>query len=418
MTFNLPVLPAGGARSVRKWLRGWAWVVCSVLVAGIACAAPAPSVGDYLFVWAGDADKVSGDVFAVVDIAPDSPRFGEVVSSVATGVAGSSAHHTEHLMPPGGLLFANDFGSGRTFIVNLTDPLKPAISGSFTNAGELMHPHSFVRLPNGNVLATFQMSGHENAEPGGLAEITPDGSVIRTSAAADALSDDFIRPYSLAVLPALDRVVTTSADMHESAVSRSVQVWRLSDLKLLKTVKLPPGPQGMENNDPAEPRVLADGRTVLVSTFSCGLYRMTGLDGPSPGAEWVATFPGAGKQGVSCALPVVAGNYWVQTDPSIPGLISFDVSDPGHPKEAGRLVLREGEVPHWISLAPDGARIVIGGYGALAQTVLLARIDRNTGAMTLFTPGGRRGISFAGSDWPHGQTGPMAPHGAVFSRRD
>ena len=49
----------------------------------------------------------------------------------------------------------------------------------------------------------------------------------------------------------------------DSTASRNLQVWRLSDLALLHTVPLPDGPAGDEGLLTAEPRVLADGRTVL-----------------------------------------------------------------------------------------------------------------------------------------------------------
>ncbi len=63
----------------------------------------------------------------------------------------------------------------------------------------------------------------------------------------------------------------------DSPASRQLQIWRLSDLALLHTITLPDGPAGDESRLTAEPRVLADGRTVLVSTFACGLYLMEGL---------------------------------------------------------------------------------------------------------------------------------------------
>ena len=79
-------------------------------------------------------------------------------------------------------------------------------------------------------------------------------------------------------MPALDRIVTTTTDMHQDfPASRNVQLWRLSDLSLLKTFSLPDGPAGDEALLTAEPRLLPDGKTVLVSTFSCGLYLMEGL---------------------------------------------------------------------------------------------------------------------------------------------
>ena len=394
-------------------------LIVSVMLAvsaGPAALAQPAAAGDYLFVWASDVGAKTSDFLAVIDASEASPRFGEVIASLPTGVPLSRAHHTEHVMPAGGVLFANGFGAGQTFLFDLNDPLRPKLAGSFGMAGEFMHPHSFVREPNGNVLATYQMRGHDNAEPGALVELSPEGKVLRISPAADPKGEPFIRPYSLAVVPALDRVVTTSADMHSKEVSHSVQLWRLSDLKLLKTVRLPAGP-GKEGDDPAEPRLLADGRTVVVSTFNCGMFVLNGLEGASPSAEAIYAFKGGGE----CALPVVAGRYWVATDTSVPGLVSLDMSNPRKPKEVARLTLPKDQLPHWISLAPDGERIVIsGGKEALETRVLLARIDRSTGELRLVERfrdkgAGEPGVSFDRKAWPHGETGRALPHGAVFS---
>jgi hypothetical protein len=388
-----------------------------MLVWGAApLAAALGAKNDYLFVWATDVGAKKSDFLAVIDVDASSPRYGEVIATAPTGVPLSIAHHTEHVMPNGGVLFANGFGGGQTFLFDLHDPVHPKVAGSFLGADDFMHPHSFVREPNGNVLATYQMRGHENGEPGALVELSPQGKVLRISPAADPKGEPFIRPYSLAIVPKLDRVVTTSADMHAKAVSHSVQVWRLSDLKLLKTVRLPAGPRGTEGDDPAEPRVLEDGRTVVVSTFNCGMFLLNGLEGQQPAAELIHALPMG-----ECALPVVAGRYWVATDTSIPGLVSLDMTNPHKPAEVSRLVFGKGQQPHWISLAPDGERIVVsGGKDALETRVLMARIDRRTGKLELderFRDKGaaEAGVSFDRKSWPHGDTGRALPHGAVFS---
>ncbi|MEO6581280.1 MAG: hypothetical protein ABIN68_00535 [Sphingomicrobium sp.] len=386
-------------------------------LAGCASVPVAAPRGDYLLVWAADVGAKTSDFLAVIDADARSPRYGEVVATAPTGVANSFAHHTEHEMPAGSMLFANGFGAGQTFRFDLTDPLNPKLAGSFGAAGEFMHPHSFARTPSGNLLATYQMRGHDNAEAGALVELSAAGDILRISAAADPAVEPFIRPYSLVVVPALDRVVTTSADMHGKAVSRAVQLWRLSDLKLLKTIRLAPGPRGQENEDPAEARVLADGRTVVVSSFNCGMFLLNGLEGPMPTAEFIHAFSGGGE----CALPVVAGRYWVATDTKA-GLISLDMTNPRKPVEVSRLVLPGGQGPHWISLAPDGRRIVIsGGKIAFETRILIARIDPASGRLSLdesFRDKGSStpGVSFDRASWPHGATGKAMPHGAVFSR--
>lgn len=135
-------------------------------------------------------------------------------------------------------------------------------------------------------------SGRAEA-PGGLAELDQNGGFVRSVSAGDpsAPHQESVRPYSLAIVPKLDRVVVGLTAMgipqwrtpvgemlsHEHAGDQ-VQVWRLSDLKLLKTIQLPEAPDGKSNLSPNEPRVLSDGKTVLLGTSRCGLYRLTGLD--------------------------------------------------------------------------------------------------------------------------------------------
>lgn len=367
----------------------------------------------YLFVWTGDADRKESDFIAVIDVRPNSKRYGQIVATLPVGAIGTRPHHTEHEMPVGNILFANGFAAGRTFRLDFSRPTKPRLLDSFVVKGDYMHPHSFVRLPNGNVLSTLQMRGHQNEQPGALVELDAKGNVVRIADAADDTVEKFIRPYSLAVVPALDRVIVTSADMHEKDISHVVQVWRLSDFKLLKSIYL----QGAEGVDPAEPRLLSDGRTVLVSTFTCGLYRLTDLEGENPSAEFVHRFGGK-----NCALPVVAGNFWVQTVPDSRALVSLNLSNPSKPVEASRLVLGEKDKPHWIALDPNGKRIVIsGGDDSLESRLLIANIDSKTGKLSLdeaFREKGAKlaGINFDRESWLHGKTGRAIPHGAVFSR--
>jgi hypothetical protein len=382
-----------------------------------------PTPATHLYVWTGDRDRRQSDFLAVLDVRPKKPTYGHIVTTLPVGDRGVMPHHTELELPVSGILFANGFMAGKTFRFDLTKAEEPRIASSFTQADGYSYPHSYVRLTKGNVLATFQGRGRENVDPGGLVEIAEDGRVVRSASAADPRArHELIRPYSLAVVPALDRVVTTSYDMGEDmgfkggrrGRTRVVQVWRLSDLSVLKTIVLPPGPKGYEGEQPGEPRVLPDGRTVLVATFACGLYRIVGLEGANPQAEFIHAFGGGG-----CAVPVIVGRFWIQSDPSAHALVSLDVSDPGHPVEVSRLELGARHAPHWLALDPGGNRIVIDDRGDGELRVLLATVNRETGALEIdrdFREAGseRPGISFDRTEWPHGATGPAIPHGAVF----
>ena len=264
-------------------------VLCAVVSATAACAQSKPS-SDYLYLWSASADTTQPDFLAVIDVRRASSSYGSLLRTVPVPGRMNQPHHTEHEMPADGRLFANGFGSGQTFIFDMTDRARPRLDGQFGDVAEMMHPHSFLRLPNGNVLATFQMDT-AGMVPGGLAELTNRGTLIRSVSANRDGVDRRIRPYSAVIVRSLDRVVTTTTDMAGDTPVQAVQVWRLSDLRLLHTFDLPHGARGDEGANTAEPRLLADGRTVLVSTFNCGLYLLRGLEGGSPSGQLVSSFP-------------------------------------------------------------------------------------------------------------------------------
>jgi hypothetical protein len=361
------------------------------------------------------------DFLAVLDVRPDTGRYGAVVASVPVGSAGNNPHHSEHELAVDRQLFVNGFESGKSFIFDLRDGARPKLVGEFTGHDGYSHPHSFLRLPNGNVLATFQMRHDASGMgPGGLVEMTAAGAVVRSSSAVGPGVPSGLRPYSGAIVQALDRIVTSTTDMDEKNPYRGnqVQIWRLSSLELLHTVTLPPGPQGDEGDLTAEPRLLADGRTVMVSTFNCALYLLEGIEGATPSGRLVATLPRS--KGTYCAIPIVSGRYWITTVQAVPAVVSLDISDPAHPREVSRLTLSPEEEPHWIALEPNTRRLAITGYRKLATRVLLATFDSATGALALDPRFRAAGAAAPGVDltgpWPHGSTAAGSPHGAVFSR--
>ncbi len=374
---------------------------------------------DYLYVWTASSDSTQPDFLAVIDARPTSSSYGRLITTVPVPGRGNRPHHTEYEMPADGRLFANGFRTGQTFIFDTSDPAHPRRAEQFGDVAGMMHPHSFVRLSNGNVLVTFQMQ-HDSlgVEPGGLAELTNHGALVRSVSANGAGVDRRARPYSAVVVPKLDRIVTTTTDMDGKGEIPAVQVWRLSDMKLLSSFDLPEGPRGDEALMTAEPRLMEDGKTVLVSTFSCGLYLLHGIDGPTPSGQLVASAPR--KPGTYCAVPVIVGHYYIVTVPVWSAVLVLDISDPQSPEEVSRVTLGAQDVPHWISIEPNHQRVVITGYGDLLHRVLIANFDEKTGQLTLdsrFRDAGATepGVRMDNKTWPHGGTAAGVPHGAVFS---
>jgi hypothetical protein len=362
----------------------------------------------FLYVWATVVDTIrapntpagrragQADILATIDLRETSPTRGQVVRvTVVADTAARMAHHTEHALAADGLFFANDFGAGRTYRFDLNAPGEPQLLGAFTAAGPFGYPHSFVRLPNGNVLATYQ-GDVAGRPPGGLVELRRDGSLVRSArAATPGVDSTAIQPYSLEVLPALDRVVTTSTSMMAD-VGVHVQIWRLSDLALLRTLAVPPAPASHADHAahaamrtaahdtspdvhhlfPGEPRVLADGRTVMLGTFTCGLYRLTDIASATPRLDYVSAFPGE-----NCAVPARVGRWWVQTVPALHALVALDVGDPARPREVSRLAFDSAVTPHGLATDASGERLVMDAGSPADPRVHLVRLDRATGAL-------------------------------------
>jgi hypothetical protein len=378
-----------------------------------------PTPGHYMFAWTGDAAKKGVDFLAVIDADPASPTYGKLITTLATDQQTMQVHHTEYTMPASGMLFANDHIAGRTFIFDVRDALHPKVVTSFTDLDGYMHPHSYLRLPNGHVLAAFQHK-HPGArddqlgQSGGLVEIDDQGRVIRSASSADpAFPDALLTPYSLVVLPEIDRVVSTNSSMHEEHIFNGVtfQVWRLSDLKLLKTEHLDVGVNHYGQVSPEEPRLGPDG-AVYVQTLGCGIERITDIATDAPKSKLVWTFPGS-----FCGVPTIVGHFLIQSVPTTHGLMVLDISDGANPKEVSRLKLSDDYFPHWTGWDAKTRRLVVTGS---ENRLYLLNLEESTGAVTIDSAfhdaNGKPGFDFANREWPHGWKGSGAPHGVVFSR--
>lgn len=382
-------------------------------------AAPA---GHYLFAWAGDPAGKGNDFLAVIDADPASPAYGRLVTTLATDQPTLQVHHTEYTMPRSGMLFANDHLAGRTFVFDVRDPLHPKVATSFTDLDGYSHPHSYLRLPNGHVLASFQHAhmdhgGGDPAATGGLVEIDDAGRVVRSAPNADpAFAGALLTPYSLVAVPEKDRVVSTNSSMHLDSVLHGVtyQVWRLSDLKLLKTAYVDVGENRYAHIGPQEPRLAPDG-SVFVESLACGLQRITGIDTPEPQAKLVYTFPGGW-----CGVPTIVGHYLVEGPLAVHGLVALDISNGAKPVEVSRLALGDTYFAHWTAWDPKTQRLVVTSGRKPEDRLFLVKFDPQTGRLSLDESfrdvDGKVGFNWTSRQWPHGWKGPALPHGVVFSR--
>lgn len=415
-----------------------------LLVPSALAQEDAVSPARYLYVWMGDADERDQDFMAVVDVRPESPTYGRVIATEPVGMRGSMPHHLEYLIPPSDrFLFANGHHHEQIFLFDIREAEHPRVVRTVPTVAPYRYPHDFARLPNGNVLVGFLRS--EGPSPlagdttlpgghGGIAELDPEGRLMRSASAADPEIEIPIRPYAFAPLPEIDRLVSTSAPMMEDYSADVVQIWRLSDLELLHTLPVPPArlangeelmsraPSGAleptGHKYPFVPRVMADG-SVLLNAYGCGFYRLTAIDSAEPRIQNVYTIEVPREAGLAgCGIPVVVGKFWIMPVGGAHMVVSLDVSDPAHPVELLRLPSDSTFIPHWLAKDPGSNRLVLGQEVGHEDRLLMLRVDPETGRLwwdeSFRSEDGSLGMTFLRNNWPHGETGEATGHAALF----
>jgi len=397
------------------------------LVAAIVAAFYAPAAlhaqatpSRYLYLWAGSgtSTKTGLDMIAVVDADPASAKYGTVIGALTVDTAGRMPHHTEFQLPHSGSFFVNDFSADRSYLIDFSNPVYPRLVGHVMPVPGAHTAHSFARTPNGHVIATIQFGdGTHAGNPGGLAEFDNRGKLMRFGSSADpAYPTGRIRTYALTMLPAIDRIVTTSSAMDTETVANTVQVWRMSDLKLIKTLDVPKVDTDSSYKYPFEVRTMPDGRTAMVNTYTCGFYHVTNLES-EPKLERVMAMEQPKNFG--CSVPVIAGHFMLMPIAYAHRYATLDISNPSHPVEVSSVSTDTTFYPHWAALDPRSDRVVVDDQGDGAPLVMIGHFNATTGVLTWdekFRDAGatKPGVSFMKGVWPNGFKGMIMPHGAVF----
>jgi hypothetical protein len=432
---------------------GVAAVVVLAALAGCARGPEQPAVTEpYLVVWAGDADRTDSDFLAVIDANPTSATYGKVLRTIPVRSRGNDPCGLDGAMRADRRVFATGVASGRTFVFDLRDPL----------AGRLLHvdepgpgrrlaaPWAVAALPDGRAAVTcVDRVGYRGGprellqQAGGLVELDAEGRFRREVSADPGPGYTLIvAPTGAAVVPALGLLVTTNhahgyvpTAAGEVMPGISVQVWRLANLALLRTVVLEAGPRGEENLGPLTPVAFHRTPVVYVNTHEGGgLYASDSLGQAEPVFRLVFDFAaGAGAAGAA-VTPDDA--YYVTALTGRNRVASFDVRDPWHPKlvsalrfdhdPADPLKARVGR-PSALAMSADGTRFAVADDAVELPAerregdhrVYLLLLDPATGKLR-FDPAfrdettGEVGVDFARSRWPHGETGPARPYGVLF----
>jgi hypothetical protein len=193
----------------------------------------------------------------------------------------------------------------------------------------------------------------------------------------------------------------------------ALQLWSTAPLAPLELIPLPAN--GTDSGHVAASTVAATANGELfANTFYCGLYHVTGLIGEAPSATRVFSFPGGTDDDTLCGVATTVGNYWIQAVAALPGIMVVDLSDPTAPREAARLVLDGSRFPnpHWVSVNSDGTRLAITGNMGL--WLAMARLDPETGTLTLDQSFKGAEASSAGMMVRNRDGKMMYPHGVAW----
>jgi len=376
----------------------------------------------FLYLWASDADAAEGDkdFLVTVDVDANSATFADVISTTTVNEVGTMAHHLEPLISSDNKLYASGFLANKVYLFNMANPSDPILEQTISEIPGWKMPHSFVRQPNNNMIASLQFRVGDSAASGGLAIFDPDGNLLDTVSAEDPnYTGAPYRSYALDVAPGIDRVITTSTPMDMTQPSTdAVQIYRLSDMALLHTVDLPPpAADPSRTRFPFEIRVLKDSKSALLNTFECGFYLIEGIDTNTPTAKIVYATKEDNQR--ECAVPSLVGDYWVMPVQMSNEVVVLDISDLNDVHEVSVLRVEDGFSPHYSSPEPGTNRIALTGFLGNDLRVMMMRINMKTGELKwdegFRDPSGKLGVDFNRTSWPHGNTGAAVPHGMVWS---
>ena len=93
----------------------------------------------------------------------------------------------------------------------------------------------------------------------------------------------------------------------------------------------------------------------MVTTFRCGMYVLSELDG-IPVAKLARSFPWSAVAGedTDCNVPVRFGRFWAQPVGTTGSVVVMDVSRPEKPVIVDELPFGVDARPHWLALEPGG----------------------------------------------------------------
>ena len=370
-----------------NWATGLALLVlgsCALVAGGVATAtgghaasgshmvaAASTHTGEYLYAWAGDAQRKVPDRLVAIDYDAHSPRYGTVVGTAEVpgpGGIGNEPHHCglsadQHILACGGLLSVLRHQHG-IFFFDVSHPDAPR----FLSSAGTLHSSitdAFIPLPSGGFLVTM-MGSATGGSPGRLAEF--DDTLHLVHEWPDRPPTDGFNPHGIDVRP--DRNLMITCDFVDPASTLnalpgapvfrgSVRVWDLQRRAIVRTVRIPGAPGTMDCR--LIPRD-AQGRAYTAGLTNGLLYLVDTQRGTAhPVFDFATLLPGASPHLMD--LSADGSRLFVPIQGREGDAIAmFDIRDREHPQLLSMLQLPAHTGPHMAMLSNGGTRLIVDDY--------------------------------------------------------
>ena len=216
-------------------------------------------VDKVLYIWAQDQAHIAPDFLAVIDFDEQSPKYGEVISTVPLpppGNIGNEPHHchlnsNKTILGCGGLLSLLKDQNG-IFFFDVSDAKKPRFMFS-TRAVESAMTDDFLPLENGGFLIT-QMGSATGMAPGRVAEFDGKMHFVSNHFGSQTLIQEWpteapldgFNPHGISARPDLNLMMTSDFILPSSTLMPSmgpvlrgsVRIWDYRERVITKTIDL------------------------------------------------------------------------------------------------------------------------------------------------------------------------------------
>ena len=323
----------------------------------------------YLYIWAGDQERVTPDFVSVIDFDEDSKNYGRVLKTVQVPTSGNEAHHMNlsadgNILVCGGLLSLLRNQNG-IFFFDVSTPDNPVFLKS-TAAPLSAVTDDFYPLAKGGFLMT-QMGSNTGGAPGRIAEF--DANLTLVKEWPETPPTDGFNPHGISVRPEANLMVTSDFVNPVTTLNgwpgpvelrASVRVWDLKKRAIVRTIPITGGLGTMDVKlIPHDPQR----RAYVGGTFDGHIHLINTVTGTSQSVFDTSDLNPGGLQASPQILEMpTSGDRLIFSLFETGQVVMLDVSDRAHPKVLSVVELGFGAGPHDIDLTEDGKRLVVTDY--------------------------------------------------------